>query len=127
MYAAYYDGSRTHSCGGAEWPGNAVALYLKGTPPDAPPCNNNRFARSITSPGYLEFAMLHEIFHALGAAPTCAPHHTMEGHVSDDPTDLMYAGPLEWAPSRLDTGRDDYFGHNRPGRLDVARSAFLRN
>jgi hypothetical protein len=73
--------------------------------------------------GYL---MLHEIFHTLGAAPECAPHHHRRGHAFDDRRDLMYAGEQYWQfPLILDVGRDDYFGHADPDCLDVSRSVFL--
>jgi hypothetical protein len=129
VYAVYYGGTSTHACGGGAWPptlvGTVAALYLKGTPPGAAPCATNPFASSAASPGYLEFAMLHEVMHTIGLVATCAPHHTLSGHVSDDPTDLMYAGSQPWRPSRLDVGRDDYFMHARSGCLDVAQSSFV--
>ncbi|MFN0074391.1 MAG: hypothetical protein ACKVVP_23160 [Chloroflexota bacterium] len=129
LYAVYYGGSSNFSCGGGAWPpaliGNVAALYLRGEPPGAIPCNTNRFAQSENAPGYLEFSMLHEIFHTVGVVPTCAPHHTLAGHVSEDPRDLMYAGPQPWNPSILDVGHDDYYGHGRPSCLDLAKSAFL--
>lgn len=129
LYAVYYDGSSTFACGGGAWPpalpGQVGALYLRGAPPGAPPCATNAFTSPGGPPGYLEFAMLHELLHTLGFVATCAPHHTLAGHVSDDPTDLMYAGPLAWRPSALDVGRDDYFGHSRGGCLDLATSPLL--
>lgn len=129
LYAVYYGGGTDFACGGGAYPpdlpGSVAALYLRGTPPGAPPCATNRFASSDRSPGYLEFSMLHEIFHTMGVVGSCAPHHTLRGHVSEDPRDLMYAGPDNWQPSILDIGRDDYFNHNRRGCLDLARSAFL--
>lgn len=129
IYAVYYGGRSRHACGGAFWPptlpGRVVALYLNGTPSGAPPCNSNSFASSPNTPGYLEFGMLHEIFHGLGMVPTCAPNHTRAGHVSDDPSDLMYAGDLPWTPQFLDVNRDDYFGHGR-GCLDLADSPYIQ-
>jgi hypothetical protein len=133
LYAVYYDGRSTTRCGGGSWPptlpGNVVALYLHGEPPGAPPCISNPLASSRFSPGYLEFSMIHEIFHSLGAAARCAPHHTREGHVSDDPRDLMYAGDQPWQPSILDINHDDYFSrppaHLPAGCLDLRDSAFL--
>jgi len=128
IYAVYYGGSSNFACGGGPWPprlvGSVAAIYLRGTPPNAAPCSTNRFASSETAPGYLEFSMLHEIFHALGVVATCAPHYVLDGHTSDDPMDLMYAGPLSWQPSQLDTNRDDYYRHGTPC-LDVAKSVFL--
>jgi len=49
----------------------------------------------------------------------------LSGHVSDDPTDLKYAGTQPWQPSKLDVGRDDYHGHGKAGCLDLQTSAYL--
>jgi hypothetical protein len=129
IYAVYYGGGSTSASGGGAWPpelpGKVAALYLKGTPPGAPACSTNPFASSEDRPGYLEFAMLHEILHTLGVVASCAPHHTLRGHVSDSPNDLMYAGQLPWQPSVLDIGHDDYFKHNTPGCLDLAGSPYM--
>jgi hypothetical protein len=129
LYAVYYGGGSTWSCGGGAWPpalpGRVAAIYLYGTPPGARPCGTNEFAASSEDPGYREFSMLHEIFHSLGVVATCAPNHTLAGHVSDDPTDVMYAGPLAWEPEALDVGGDDYFEHGNGGCLDLADSPYL--
>jgi hypothetical protein len=129
IYAVYYGGGSTYSCGGGAWPpelpGVVAALYLKGTPPEARPCATNSFASSEDRPGYLEFSMLHEIIHTIGVVASCAPHYTLEGHVSDSPNDLMYSGSLPWHPSILDIGRDDYFRHHNASCLDLANSPYL--
>jgi hypothetical protein len=128
IYAVYYDGSSTSSCGAGPWPpslsGDAGVLYLQGAY-GSTRCADNPVGASPTAPGYFDFAMLHEIMHTLGIVPGCAPHQTLNGHVSDSPRDLMYAGPLPWQPSVLDVNHDDYFQANIPGCLDLARSAFL--
>jgi hypothetical protein len=130
VYAVYYDGSANGACGGAAWPptlpGNMGAIYLHGHPGGAAPsCDSNSLAAPGADPGYLDFAILHEMMHTLGYAPRCATHHTREGHTSDSPTDLMYAGDEPWQPSVLDVGHDDYFGTGRSDCLDFARSAML--
>lgn len=132
IYAVYYDGGSTYSCGGGAWPpalpGRVAALYLQGTPPGATPCNANPFAASPTdAPHYLEFAMIHELMHTLGFISTAAPHFTLAGHVSESPTDLMYAGSLPWAPATLDVGQDDYYhpGGLPSGVLNFALSNYL--
>ena len=132
LYAVYYDGGSTFSCGGGAWPpglpGRVAALYLQGAPPGAPSCNSNPFAASPTSaPGYLEFAMIHELMHTLGFVSSAAPHFTLAGHTSDSATDLMYAGTLPWAPSALDVGHDDYYnpGGLPGGMLNLALSTYL--
>jgi hypothetical protein len=130
LYAVYYDGTSTEACGGAAWPpalvGNAAMLYLQGLPNGPVPCNSNAFAASPDAPpGYLEFAMLHEIFHTLGAASNCAPHQALQGHVSDSNVDLMYSGSQPWQPALLDVGHDDYWGHGNANCLDLSKSAFM--
>ena len=129
IYAIYYGGGSTFACGGGAWPptliGDTAALYLLGTPPGAQPCSLNEFAQSADTPGYWEFGMLHELLHTVGVVATCAPTHTLSGHVSDDPRDLMWAGNQPWVPSLLDVNRNDYF-RSRPGRcLDLQDSVFM--
>jgi hypothetical protein len=131
VYAVYYDGSSTHSCGGGAWPptlpGNVAAMYLLGTPPGSAPCSSNSFRSGSQAPGYFEVGMLHEVLHTLGFVATCSPNHTMSGHVSDAPRDLMWAGSAPWdIPNMtLDVGRDDYYDHFLPGCRDLADSAYL--
>ena len=130
IYAVYYDGSSTFSCGGSAWPptlvGKVAALYLQGTPPGAPACNTKAFAPNPRSPGYLEFAMLHDILHALGFVPTCAPGQWRTGHVPE-PNDLMYGGDAPWSlPPVLDIGHNDYYKANIPGCPELSRSAYLK-
>lgn len=129
IYAVYYDGSSTHACGGASWPpvlkGKVAALYLRGEIPGFLPCSENPFAQDEDSPGYWEFALVHEILHTLGFVATCAPSHVLSGHVGDDNEDLMYAGNLPWMPWLLDFNRDDYFAHSNGRCLDLLDSRFL--
>jgi hypothetical protein len=130
LYAVYYDGSSTTACGGGAWPptlpGVVAAMYLKGRPPGAPPCDTNTLAAPGAAPGYLDYGMLHELLHTLGAVPTCAPHGHQGGHVFDRTDDIMYAGTGRWEiPGKLDPGRDDYYGHGRADCFDLARSAYL--
>lgn len=129
LAAVYYDGVHHHRCGDGplapEWPGRVAAVYLDGRPPGQMPCNTNPLSADGVSTGYLEYLMLHEIFHGLGASAGCSPNFAGAGHTSDSPSDLMYAGDQLWTPSVLDERRDDYWGHGRAGCLDLARSAFL--
>ena len=129
IYAVFWDGGSNFACGGGAWPptlvGNVAAMYLRGTPPGAPPCDTNILGASATTPGYLEFAMLHEVMHTLGLVATCAPHEHGSGHVSDSNTDLMWQGPQPWMPDTLDIGHDDYFQAGNPNCLDLSNSAFL--
>jgi len=134
LYAAYYDGTSTWSCGGGAWPplivGNVAAMYLHGLPQGPVTCDSNQLAASDAPPTYLEFGMLHEIMHTLGFVPTCATHEWRNGHVSDDANDLMWGGDTPWAPGGwdavvLDAGRDDYYRSPSPSCLDLADSPFL--
>ena len=128
LYAVYYDGRSTYACGGGAWPpklpGHVAALYLQGAPRGDPPCSPIQFAPSESQPRYWEFSMIHEIFHSLGIVAPCAPNHVLDGHVWDDPKDLMYKGVEPWSPSKLDTNRDDYFTHGKQC-LDLANSVFI--
>lgn len=131
LYAVYHDGGNNHTCGGGAAPpslvGSAGITFLRGTPPGAPPCSNSPLGASLTQPSYLDYVMLHEVVHTLGAVPDCAPHLTSVGHhTTDDPADLMYGGNLPArSPRKLDANHDDYFGHGRSDCFDLAKSAFL--
>ncbi len=129
IYLVYYGGRNNQSCGSAAWPpavpGSVGVLYINGEPAGAPPCNTNPLGASPTRMGYWEYSGAHEMFHVLGAVATCAPNHTLAGHVSEDPTDLMYAGSQPWQPQFVDIGRDDYFGHDNGACLDIEDSPFL--
>jgi hypothetical protein len=129
IIAAYYGGGSTYSCGGGAWPpelvGHVASMYLHGTPPGPRTCDVHELARPDIPLGYFEFGMLHEIFHTLGAAAYCAPHHFERGHVSEDPRDLLYRGDQPWTPEILDIGGDDYWAHPNTGCLDVSKSVFL--
>ena len=75
-------------------------------------CNNTPSVNSATFGDGATETIAHELVHALGAVERCAPHYGRNGHVTDDPRDLLYDGP---APSPggaallLDPGNDDYF------------------
>ncbi|HVV84307.1 MAG TPA: hypothetical protein VHE35_14640 [Kofleriaceae bacterium] len=129
LAAVYYDGSSTYSCGGGAWPpvliGKVAAFYLRGQPPGAPACADQRLSPDGVTMGYADFAMLHEIFHTLGAVAECAPNQVLEGHTGDSPTDLMFSGDQPWHPSVLDVHRDDYWDSHLAGCVDVSRSALL--
>jgi len=132
IHAAYYGGGSTYSCGGGMWPpelvGNTAAMYLKGTPPGPTPCDAHPLGREDVPLGYMEIGLLHEIFHTLGAAAECAPHHFERGHVSGSNKDLLYRGAEYWdvgPQTLLDIDKDDYWGHANTGCLDVSKSVFL--
>jgi hypothetical protein len=139
IYLMYYDGDAT-VCGGdpaVTTPGSVAAKYLRGRQGESNPCHSE-LAKSVDRPTLIEYGALHEIVHTLGFVATCAPNHTSEhqcpgpngnkvteGHVSDSPNDLMYAGCAAWNPIELDVGKNDYFRHRNPGCLDLENSVFL--
>jgi len=130
IYATYYDGDAT-TCGGSPVPpglvGRVTALYLDGHVPSAIPCRDNPLAASADTPGFFELSLIRGVLHTLGAVPGCAPHVNGVGgvDVNDSPADIMYTGTMPWAPSAIDVGHDDYWGHTNTSCLDLAHSAFL--
>jgi hypothetical protein len=83
------------------------------------------YTPSINSawPGGETKIIAHELMHALGAVPECAPHYGHAGHVTDDQADIMY-----WNAERrtqdliaLDPRHDDYYDTHRTDCWDVAR------
>ena len=130
QYAVFYGGGSIWSCGGGAWPprlkGVVSAIYLKGTPPNAPACDTTAFGSSATEPRYFEVAMLHEFLHTIGLIAICAPNQHLNGHVSDSPNDLMWSGNAPWQlPPKLDIGNDDYFRHGNSGCPDLANSGYI--
>jgi len=125
-YLIYYDGSAAALvCGGAAWPptigGQVAAIYLRNCPAELA-------SRPNDSPGYWEFAALHDLLHTLGIVSSAAPHHTANswGHVPE-PEDLMYGGGTSpWEPTTVDVNGDDYFAPNLPdGLSNLATNVFM--
>ncbi len=88
-------------------------------------CNIYPSASTPDFPFGASYLTVHELTHAMGAVPSCAPHHGNSGHVVDDNRDLLYAGPSQrdWPNLMLDPGRDDYYGHGRTDCTDIADHA----
>ncbi len=69
----------------------------------------------------------HELLHVLGAVDErCAKHAGANGHVIDNPHDIMYAASSATAAPKsadehLDPGRDDYWGITKAGCTDIAK------
>jgi hypothetical protein len=129
LYSVYYDGTGPHDhCGGGAWPptlpGFVSALYLRAT---YGPGNWICYDPYLSEEGLqiMDYAMLHENMHTLGFVATCAPNY-FSSHVSDSPTDLMWAGEGNWNPSVLDYGNDDYFNTPSISCLDLADSPYLK-
>jgi List-Bact-rpt repeat protein len=123
LYAVYYDGASTASCGsgGGAYP----SVYLTGSDSRSGTSCEGPFGQS--PPAYLDFALLHEVVHSLGYVPPCAPHSTPTEHVGDSSYDLMWGnGPWgSLADMALDVGHDDYFEARLPGCPDLSGSRFL--
>ena len=132
IYAVFYGGGSPRSgvqipCGQGAYP--VAAIYLA--------CLLDRSDIQSLIPVHglakiLGLGMIHEVFHNLGAVPSCAPHYAAS-HSGDDPRDIMVAslsGQLgmyrtgDFVPL-LDAGRDDYYEHRNRGCLDMASSTFL--
>ncbi|MDF1502180.1 Ig-like domain-containing protein [Roseisolibacter sp. H3M3-2] len=114
IYLAYYEGTHVYACGLSHWPplvpGRLSTLFLEGVHDTPQRCGDRRFATAAGAPaGYLEFAALHEILHALGIVGERAPDYAAWAHVGNDPRDLMYTGPLPWTPAVVDAARRNYF------------------
>lgn len=120
LYAVWVEG-RGSSCAAAQHRGTIATLYLWQR------CSYDEEATRAGRANFLEYVMLHELLHAFGAVPTCAPHYRPGSHTSDDPRDLMHGGSQpDWVAGPIvDPGRDDYFRHGRVGCPDVSRSPYL--
>jgi hypothetical protein len=122
--AIFFEGTEPDglTCGAAPSPeaapANSATLFLQSD------CQDFPFAGPGDEAGFWELTFMHEIFHALGAVPDCAPNDD-DGHV-DDPRDLMYGGDQDWSyPVQLDIDHDDYYGTGRNACYDTARSPYL--
>jgi hypothetical protein len=91
-----------------------------------PACAIYPSATTVSWPYGATYLVAHEMTHAFGAVPACAPHSDGTGHVNDDPRDVLYNGASgrDWDHLMLDPGHDDYYGHSIPGCLDIAHSPF---
>jgi len=119
IYAVYIDaGNAQASPCGITFPGYSV-LWMAA-------CNIYPAANTPSWPYGATYLLAHEVTHALGAVPACAPHEGNGGHVIDDPRDVLYAGPdaRDWDHLMLDPGHDDYYRHNIPNCPDIEDAPF---
>ena len=114
LYGVYYEGASgvLPNCGRG---GSLLGVvYLQRTA--AVNCTPLPFRHPGESAAYREFIAVHELLHAVGMVPTCAPHWTNDNHVSET-NDVMTGGIIGNA-QLLDVGRDDYFRAHIPGCTD---------
>src|SRR5678815_3372813 len=96
-----------------------VALWM-------PACDIYPSATTPSFPYNATYLAAHEMTHAFGAVPDCAPHADGTGHANDDNRDVVYGGnsQRDWDHITLDPGRDACCGHGRDDCMDIARSPF---
>ena len=71
-------------------------------------------------PDPLPTTLAHELVHTMGAVDVCAPNYGNNGHIVDNPNDLMYDGPARAdGEIVLDPGNDDYYDHRNSDCWDV--------
>jgi putative cell wall-binding protein len=87
-------------------------------------CSIQPAADTTAFPFGATFVAAHELVHAFGAVPDCAPNADGTGHVDDHRGDLLWRGQgsRDWAGMALDPGRDDYYEHGRSDCPDIATS-----
>jgi hypothetical protein len=126
VYGVFYEGSAPGPaesfalCGeGGRSGGLALAVVILHNR-----CGYDLAGSRAGVPGAVEFVLLHEALHAMGFVPRCAAHATSDGHVADNPQDLMSAFLPSGTPI-LDVNHDDYFQAGRSDCLDVTLSRFL--
>lgn len=134
LYAIYYDGINNYACGQGSDSIHAAFIYMHGDNPPSTACNVYRFATDPARPKSFDAVLMHELIHALGFVPKCAPHNTRDynkdyQHATDDPSDIMSTTTTTWwgDPTKgvLDYNHDDYYEANIPGCPDFKNSAFL--
>lgn len=122
-FVVVYGGS-AGTCGESSTKSRVAALYPKAVDASGRSCAPRPLGASLSAPGELDLRALRLALNSFGFVPSCAPHQS-GGFVTDDPNDLMYAGPQPWTPSALDANRDDYFGHGRANCADLASVSFV--
>lgn len=144
LYAVFYEGTSSYACGAGAYPplipGRVGTMYLRAMPPgQAVPCGDSYpWGQPSLVPGYVDYAILHELVHSLGFVRETSPHQHTTGHVFDldqpkPGRDLMYSPRLGmpdpfWDvldPDGLliDLGNDDYYGTGAAD--DLAASSLL--
>ena len=132
--AVFYGGQRTfasqadvQACAWGGW-GRAgyVSMYLvadMNVMTGGIRCSSmTEYATPTNSVNTVGLAMIHELFHVIGAVAWVGPPNSDGyGHIKNDTTDLMGGSQ---GIVRLDPGNDDYWRHGR-GYVDAYRSALM--
>jgi len=142
VYFVIYGGSNKDVCASSQLPqhvsrsitANTAALYYPGKGDDSCIKNNGGFKPEFNST--TRFA-LHEVFHALGVVPKCAPDHLVfpnEGTINDGigahltvPSDIMYSVQSNVTFSKmdqLDMKSINYYNHDNDC-LDLSKSRYV--
>ncbi|MBM3943871.1 MAG: hypothetical protein FJ317_00065 [SAR202 cluster bacterium] len=129
IYVVYYGGNMDGNfCGVGTYPPYSFSvMYLQGgqlNRTSGIPCFSTTLTGSESAPDYWEYVLVHEVFHALGFVPDCAPN-VSNGHVVDAEADIMAAQFAPLTALILDSGRDDYYGHSIAGCPDLSKSVFF--
>lgn len=90
-------------------------------------CGDVPSTASAVLDGGVSGTIAHELIHAMGAVGACAPNYGRNGHVIDNPNDIMYDPPEGAAfPAAnnllLDPGNDDYYDHGNGDCPDIKDS-----
>jgi hypothetical protein len=145
VYAVYYGGTSQYACGQGAWPpaipGVVGAFYLNAELAGFPACSAYDWGTADLVPGYVDYAMIHEVLHVLGFAGGGAPHMSTTAHVYDGPgleaeRDVLFSPPADggsypgWGVYSagglvLDINADDYLDHGQANLPDLGASAFL--
>jgi hypothetical protein len=111
VYAMYFEGGSVYACGASYVPSRYPLLDFYGSYPTGEKCEIDPFGAEPNHPQYMDFVMMHEIFHSLGAVSEKAPHETPSNpdHVNDSAQDIMNYRYFPLNPL-LDVNQDDYYG-----------------
>ena len=83
-------------------------------------------------PDAVDLVMVHEIFHMMGAVPSCASRAagrseaefcSLASHHVSDTRDIM--GSNNTATAQIDPDRNDYYGHGYPDCTDISESEYF--
>ena len=118
-YLVYIDGTSTNGYCGLAYNAYATVYQNGGCGSVLAPVGS---AADVGATVNTAQVALHEMLHALGVVPTCAPNFD-NYHAKDALHDLMW--PVIGTDKHVDVGHDDYFHHDHAGCVDIEDSPFL--